>query len=358
MAWDWLLWSIAFVSLGGPVAALVLDRALGISGRWVWVLYGLPGLAALAAVCSYAAASGRPLCWLIVWGVVGGVAGAIALDIVRLIGVRFKAFPMDMPRMFGAIALGIAPQLQAHVMTEVVDEVSRLPDDERTRAMLPRLEAMASMSPAERRTAMSAMMHGVGHLPGDRRQGMLQTQMGLLSTFSSERRRSLMTTMDQVRMGATDGRSAGPPLFAPPPRGMPKLPIATFREFMERALPRTLEETGTPLWLLLLVGYTWHVIIGITFGVSYTMLFGAGSWAIAFAWGTFVWAMMMILMPPMMPLIRFPRWFPAVPFVAHLAMAAPIGFFALEYVSRGTHDASISGAAEAARAIGALVGVA
>lgn len=359
MEWhDWLLWSIAFVALGGPVAALVLDRAVGISGRWVWAMYGLPGLAALAAVCSYSAASGRPLCWLIVWGVVGGVTGTVALDIVRLIGVRFKAFPMDMPRMFGAIALGVAPQLQAHVMTEMLDQVSRLSDEERTHAMLPRLEAMAAMSPARRRTAVLAMMHGLGHLSEHRRQGMLQTQMGILSSFPSDRRRALMTAMDEVRMHAADGRGPGSPLFAPPPHGMPKLPMATFREFVERAMPRTLEETRTPLWLLLVVGYTWHVINGITFGVPYTMLFGSGSWAIAFAWGTFVWAMMMILMPPMMPLVRFPRWFPAVPFLAHLAMAAPMGFFALEYVSGAMHGSSLSGAAHAASVLEALVGLA
>lgn len=351
MRWDeWLLWSSAFVSLGGPVAALVLDRAVGISGRLIWTVVGLPGLAALAGVCTYAAVAELPLCSLIYWGVVGGAAGTIALDIVRLIGVRFGAFPTDMPQVFGAIGLGIAPRLQAHIMTELVDEISRLPDAARERALVVRLDALGSMSAARRRTAMTAMMHALGHLPAERRQAMLRTQMEILSGYPSERRRALMTTMDQVRAAAGDGRNRGAPRFAPPPRGLPKLPMATFRAFAERAFPRTLQETGTSRSLLLAVGYGWHLIIGITFGVAYTLLFGAGvwgssHWALAFLWGIFIWAMMMILMPPMMPLVRLPRWFPGVPLIAHLALAAPIGFFAHEYVDAAAHGVSIVGVA-------------
>ena len=120
--------------------------------------------------------------------------------------------------------------------------------------------------------------------------------------------------------------------------------MATFREFAERAFPITLGQTNTPKWLLLLVGYTWHFLIGTTFGVAYTLVFGEGTWPLAIAWGVFVWAMMMVLMPPMMPLIRFPKWFPAWPLLAHLAMAAPIGILALELVSDNADKASILGA--------------
>ncbi len=51
----------------------------------------------------------------------------------------------------------------------------------------------------------------------------------------------------------------------------------------------------------------------------------------ALAWGLFIWAGMMVAMPIMMPAIRFPMpGFLVVPFVAHVVMAGPIGYFALE----------------------------
>lgn len=345
MEWqDWVLWIVVFVSLGGPVGALIADRVLGISGRLLLAVFTLPGMVAVAVIYAITAVDDRPLSGLIVWGFVGGVAGAAVLDVVRLIGVRLKAFPLDMPQLFGAIALGIAPRFQAHVMSELLSEVSQLPDDERKRAMMPRIAAIAAMPAGRRRTVASAMMHGLAHLPEERRQSMLRTQLGILAELPSERRVTVMGAMDRAMSAQQNGRGADTPLFAPPPRGLPKLPMGTFRRYAERAMPLTLQETHTPRWLLLLVGYTWHVIIGSTFGISYTLLFGAGSWALAFAWGTFIWAGMMVLMPPMMPLIRFPRWFPIVPLLAHLAMAAPIGYVALRFVDDEGHAASLAGA--------------
>lgn len=42
---------------------------------------------------------------------------------------------------------------------------------------------------------------------------------------------------------------------------------------------------------------------------------------------------MMVAMPFMMRMIRFPKWFPVVPFWAHIAMAAPIGAVAIAWVT-------------------------
>lgn len=347
MVGDWIIWSIAFVSLGGPVLALTLDRALGISGRLILLTYGLATVFALTAIGIYGAVGDRPIAGLVIWGVAGGLAGTMALDIVRLIGVRLKLFPLDMPQMFGAIALGIAPRLQQNIMAQLVDRVSRLESEGRLAEMRPRLEAASRMGERRRRGVMSAMMYGLSRLPQERRQAMLETQMGVLATLPSERRRAMMATMDALMMNPSPSRNgvAGliDSIYRPPPHGMPRIPMATFREFAERAFPLTLEQTGTPKWLLLLVGYTWHFLIGTTFGVTYTLVFGEGSWPLAIGWGAFVWAMMMILMPPMMPLIRFPRWFPIWPLLAHMAMAAPIGILALKFITDNVDRASILG---------------
>jgi hypothetical protein len=101
------------------------------------------------------------------------------------------------------------------------------------------------------------------------------------------------------------------------------------RLFLETAIPRTLAETGMPAVVVLAVGYLWHFIIGAGFGAQYTLLVGRGSWVLAMGWGIFIWAGMMVAMPPMMPMIRFPRWFPVVPFIAHIAFAVPLALVTL-----------------------------
>lgn len=344
---DWIIWGIVFVSLGGPVLALTLDRAVGISGRLILFTYGLITVLALTAVALYGAVDGNDVGELVLWGVAAGLAGTLALDIVRLVGVHLKLFPMDMPRMFGAIALGIAPRLQQNIMAQLVDRVSRLDAEGRLVEMRPRLEAASRMGERRRKGVMSAMMYGLSRLPEERRRAMLETQMGVLASFPSDRRRAMMATMDALMMnpGPSANGFSGfvDSIYRPPPHGMPRIPMATFREIAEAAFPITLEQTGTPKWLLLLVGYTWHFLIGTTFGVAYTLVFGEGSWPLAMAWGVFVWAAMMVLMPPMMPLIRFPKWFPIWPLLAHLAMAAPIGILALEFITDNTDKASVLG---------------
>jgi len=45
----------------------------------------------------------------------------------------------------------------------------------------------------------------------------------------------------------------------------------------------------------------------------------------------------------MMPMIDFPWWFPAVPLVAHLAMAVPIGWAALKFVDEQSDASSFMG---------------
>lgn len=109
-----------------------------------------------------------------------------------------------------------------------------------------------------------------------------------------------------------------------------------------QALPDTLTEAGVSRTLALLVGYGWHALNSLGFGVAYILLFGHGTTVLALARALFIWVGM-VVMPVMMPTIRFPMpSFLVVPFVAHVAMAGPIGYFAFS-VSEAVHRASLLG---------------
>ncbi|MBI4259210.1 MAG: hypothetical protein HY658_01470, partial [Actinobacteria bacterium] len=152
-------------------------------------------------------------------------------------------------------------------------------------------------------------------------------QMQILTSLPDETRMTLMQAMDEAAGGVDRVPYSQP-------RGLPKIPMATFRRLAAGAFPDTFEETGTSRAKVALWGYAWHFVIGTSFGIMYTMLAGDGTWGLAFAWGTFVWLGMMVAMPPMMPAIRFPKWFPAWPLLAHLVMAVPIAAVALAWISR------------------------
>ena len=186
--------------------------------------------------------------------------------------------------------------------------------------MAQRLPAIARLPEPQRVAVARAMRKGLSLLPEESRTAMMATQMELMAGLPSMLRRNLMTAMD----AAMQADGAGP---YGQPRGLPRLPMATFRDLVGEAYPRTLEESAISHRTVAWRGYIWHFLIGSTFGITYTLLFGTGSWLLAFGWGAFVWLVMMVLMPPMMPMVRFPWWFPGVPLLAHLAMAVPIGFF-------------------------------
>lgn len=318
---NWPLWIAIFVSLGAPVGILIADRALDVPARALFKVWGLPSLALFLGGTLYALAAGDPIWTLVLWGLVGGILGTVALDIVRLTGVRLGAFPADMPMIFGVISLGLAPKLQRNMVAQMVAQLAELPEEQRRMMMAERLKALARLRESLRVAVVAGMQRGLARLPGEKRQAVMGTQMGLLAELPGKDRRAVMMAMDKAM---ADG--AGPVYGQF--RGMPKVPMATFRAFLERAFPETLKEAGVSRGQAARRGYLWHFIIGSTFGMTYTLLFGQGSWPLAFGWGIFVWASMMVAMPPMMPMIRWPRWFPIVPFIAHLAMAVPIGIFA------------------------------
>lgn len=335
---NWLWWILAFVSLGVPVGSLTIDRVFGIPARTQWKYWGIPSLIAFIIALLGALATGSVVAGLILWGVVAGILGSAALDIVRLFGYHvLDAFPLDMPQMFGTIAYGLAPQLQRNVIAQMVVHLSELPEQQRCKMMTPRLQAIANLDDSMRLAVVSAMQKGLMGLPEDRRQAVMNTQMALMADLPPEQRRKLMSAMD----GAMSGQAK--PVYAQP-RGLPKVPMALARRFMEAALPQTWDEAGLPHWKPVLTGYIWHFVIGSTFAITYLLLFGSGSWALAIGWGVFVWLAMMIAMPPMMPQIKFPWWFPIVPFFAHIAMIIPFAYIALTYLSPEANAASFFGA--------------
>ncbi|MBI2853088.1 MAG: hypothetical protein HYX84_08365 [Chloroflexi bacterium] len=335
---DWKLWSLILVLMGMRVASLVIDRIFGLQARRLWLVAGIPGLIVFGIAIGFALVGERDLVGLVLWGALAGFLGTVLLDAVRLVGVRLGAFPLDMPEMFGMIALGLAPRLQRNMMKEVVAQTATLPEAERRGLLEARLKAIARMPGERRQTVMKGMMAGLAELSEARRQSMLQTQMSIMTELPAGQRRALMAAMDKA-MAETNGN-----LPYAQPRGMPRIPMATFRQLANRAMPRTQKEAGCSLAKVRFAGYLWHFVIGITFGISYTMLFGQGSWGLAIFWGIFIWLTMMVLMPPMMPMIRFPGWFPGVPLIAHVVMVVPFGLISLYLISDVAHLHSLLGA--------------
>ena len=317
---DWVLWLVALTPLGLPVGVLMVDRILGIPAPKLFTYLGIPATVVYLGLGAYAVAAAHPLLELLGWGLIGGIIATAFLDVVRLIGVRFHAFPMDMPVMFGVISLGLAPRLQQNMIGAMVGAMAELPPARRRAMMAERLRALPRLPEPQRVMVVGAMRKGLARLPEEARLALMTTQMELLSELPGEARRKVMAAIDAAMLdgAGTYGQ----------PRGMPQIPMASFRQLMGRAYPRTLAEGGISHRTVAWRGYLWHFLIGSTFGITYTLLFGSGSWPLAFGWGIFVWFSMMVSMPPMMPLVKFSWWFPIVPFLAHLAMAIPIGHFA------------------------------
>ncbi|MDE1852842.1 MAG: hypothetical protein KGI38_03735 [Thaumarchaeota archaeon] len=334
---NWPLWVLALLSIGAPSAILTLDRAKDIQASGLMKKMGLPAFVLFILLLGYSYAVGDPIFTLLVWGAVGGLLGTITLDAVRLTGLRLRAFPLDMPVMFGLMSLGIAPKLPRHVMANMVATASAMPDEKRMEMMEPRIRAMSELAPPERKLFMSMMLDGINRLPGERKDRMFKTQLEVISSLPEEKRLAMMRTMDELTMGVRDpgGLSAPVSPMAVFRRGaMPMLSLSMGRDLLAKAIPETLNEEGATLGKVRAAGYAWHFVNGATYGMAFTLLFGMGSWPWVLAWGLFVDLVMMVGMPPMMPMIRlpYPR-FLVVPYLAHLAMAVPIGYFALSYVS-------------------------
>lgn len=334
---EWIWWAVLLVLANLPIATLLLDRIFGVPAPQLIRFGWLPGAFVLAGVLAWSAATRQPVLDLVVWGAVGGFVATVALDIGRLTGLHvFRAFPVDMPQVFGVLALGLGPHLQENGIAAMVRHLADKDPEAQQELLAERLVGLGRLPEPVRVAVIRAMRKGLASLPEPQRHELMATQMSLLSTLPSEARQTVMRAMD---LAMTDRAQ---PVYQQP-RGMPKVPMDTARELLAEALPQTLAEAGLPHAAVLLAGYGWHLLNGLGFGVTYTLLFGHGTWALALAWGLFIWAGMMVTMPIMMPTIRFPMpRFLVVPFIAHVVMAGPIGYFAFS-ASREAHRASLVG---------------
>lgn len=353
MPYDFGLALLGLVLIGAPTGALMLDRVKEYPAPKFFKRQGLPALIVFIALAAYLGYAHDPLLELLFWGAIGGLAGTLTLDVVRLIGVKFNAFPIDVPQMFGAMALGVAPKLPKNVMGRMVVMLADLPEPERRQMMESRIGAMSQLPEGERKMFVGMMMDGLKNLPQEKRDRVMKTQMEVLSALPQENRANMMKTMDALGLPPTAGSNADAPRS---PMGafregrMPRMPMGMFRELAGKwgihtkgsAFEAAAKESGVSSSSLLLAGYLWHAVNGATYGMAFTLLFGAGSWWLAFAWGTFVWLVMMVSMPRMMPMVKLPYpKFMVVPLLAHWAMALPIGYFALAYVSPAASADSI-----------------
>ena len=191
---------------------------------------------------------------------------------------------------------------------------------------------------------LGMMYNGLVKLPPGDKEAVMRTQIGVISSLGPDERMAMMQTMDEVMGGGVTMNP--PPDPAPAFRAglMPKIPMSIFRKLIANALPQAAAEKSRTMGQVLSAGYLWHFINGATYGIAYTLLFGRGTWLLAFGWGTFVWLVMMIVMPKMMPMVQLPYpKFMIVPLLAHWAMAIPIGYFALTFVSPEASAGSLFG---------------
>lgn len=334
---NWVLWVPAFVTIGVPIVILLADRVLDLPAPRLFRWVGIPAVALFTAVTIVAGVRGDPLFTLILIGVIGALLGSVLLDVVRLIGVHvFKAFPLDMPMVFGLIWLGLMQRMQGNMMARMVELTAALPPDERQRALETRVNRIASLSPTSRDKVVRAMVYGLGRLDPQRRQEMLTTQMGILANLEPQHRVAMMQAMDRAMTSADDGAYGQP-------WGMLRIPLPQFRSMADVALHRTAREAGTSLVTIGLAGYFWHFLNGISLIAPYALIFGPGNWPLAPAWGVFIWLGMMAAMPFMMRMLHFPGWFPIIPFIAHIAMMVPIAILGPVFIRGTAVDASLLG---------------
>jgi hypothetical protein len=112
---------LLIVSLGlawVPLCILLLSAIHNINAKWLWKVFGIPSLITLGFIWFYSSQVGLPLASLIGWGIVSGIALTVALDIIRLAGVKLKTLPMDMPISFGLRATGLFEEVKKRMMAK------------------------------------------------------------------------------------------------------------------------------------------------------------------------------------------------------------------------------------------------
>ncbi|GMQ86052.1 MAG: hypothetical protein BMS9Abin07_1624 [Acidimicrobiia bacterium] len=331
---NWVLLLALLGWAGVPSFLLMGDRILDIDSHDVLKRGGVAFVIGSTALLAVAAVLDSSYVELVAWGALVGLLGTIALDIVRLIGVRANTFPLDMPVVFGFMAFGRAGKLQANVMGQVIAGVVDAGTVKEFVAA--RISRIPRLSERQRVNAAAAMMGAVATLDEERKQQVGEAQFAALGNLSDVDRRTVMAAMDAAGVAEAPGQ----------PRGLPRVELHQFRRAAKSAFA-ILDRTDAQLMgRARAAGYLWHVVNGVSFGIAFALIAGQGNWALAVAWGVFVWLGMMVAMPAMMPVLALPPWFPFVPFIAHIAMIVP-------YLALAVW---VSDAADAASFIGWLTG--
>jgi hypothetical protein len=328
MPWWLLLLLLGWA--GVPSFLLMGDRILDIRSHEVLRRLGALYVIASAALIAVAAAVEPGYVELVAWGALAGLLGTITLDIVRLIGLKLGTFPLDMPVVFGFMALGKARRLQSNVMGQVLrNAVENGTIKEFIEARLTRIP---SLPERQRINVAAAMMGAIGTLDEATKEQVTEAQFATLGSLSAPERQAVMAAMDGAAAAPHPGQ----------PRGLPRVRFQTFREAASRAFAHLDKTEGRIMSRARVYGYIWHAVNGISFGIGYTLIFGQGSVGWALAWGVFVWLAMMVAMPAMMPVLKLPAWFPIVPLIAHIAMILPF-LWLIGWVSESAHAVSLLG---------------
>jgi len=320
---------------------------------------GLPSLIIFLGITVYLAAIDSPVFSLILWGSVGGALGTVALDVVRLSGVMMGLFPVDMPRIFGALALNTFFKfVPKNAMANMVERLSRMSETDRKSFMKPRMQAFARLPDEDRQVIINNMLSAINRLPSDRRDSVMKTMIEILSELPEGERRNMMRSMDAVVLVAStsstqtvirrditrseveEARRGPRAIFRK--YGIPRWPMKLVYPVMTKALYDSAADADIPFFHILFAGYLWHYVMGMTFGIAHTLLFGAGEWLTILGFGVFIWAVMMAVMPSMMPMIKLPYpKFMVIPLIAHLAFAIPLGFITMNLISPQASASSI-----------------
>lgn len=158
-------WALFVVLLGWsavPSGLLLADRILDVDSRTVLRRAGVPFVVATAALLVITGIAAPAYIELVAWGALVGLLGTVTLDIVRLIGVKAGAFPLDMPLVFGFMAYGRARLLQSRVMSEVLRDAVR---SGRIKEFIgERIGRFPDLSERRRINAAAAMMGAVARL--------------------------------------------------------------------------------------------------------------------------------------------------------------------------------------------------
>jgi hypothetical protein len=350
---NWPLWTTLLLLTGIPVNIIVFSLLREYPAHILIKRAGPIALGLYVAASAYLALIGDPLWNLIAWGAVAGLAGTAFLDIVRLSGVVMGMFPADMPRIFGSLALGTFFRfVPKNAMASMVALLSELHEETRRELMTPRITAFANLPDDDRRVIVALLVNGLNKLPEEKRNRVVKTMIEILAKLPDDRRAAMMRTMDRVMMATyplvqeDPARSKGPRQIFRENKWIPRMPMwPLFYRVMSRGLSSAAEEAGIPYWHVVFAGYLWHYVVGATFGIAHMMLFGSANLATTIGWGIFIWAVMMTVMPPMMPMVKlpYPR-FMVIPFIAHLAFSLPVWWVASSLITPAAHASSLLGA--------------